>query len=74
MAMCTLPAAIGKGTVRTWISDYACARDVLFSWRDPLPMLLSPTSILEFGWRALRTRKSLTQASTMDIEWNGENL
>jgi predicted ATP-grasp superfamily ATP-dependent carboligase len=74
LALCTLPSAIVHGTIRSWISDYARARDVIFSWRDPLPMLLSPFSILEIGIRAIRTGNSLSQASTMDIEWNGEDL
>jgi glutathione synthase/RimK-type ligase-like ATP-grasp enzyme len=50
------------------------SHDVLFRWSDPLPMLGLPLTIGELCWIAASCRKSLQQASTLDIEWNGEPI
>ncbi len=56
------------------IVDFANARDVLFRWHDPMPLFALPLTIGELAWIALRERKSLQQAATHDIEWNGEAI
>ncbi len=54
--------------------DVFRARCTSFKWRDALPSLALPVSLLELAWVAIRERQSLIQASTFDIEWNGEVL
>jgi predicted ATP-grasp superfamily ATP-dependent carboligase len=67
-----LPAALRKGTFRPWLTAFSHSRDVIFSPRDPAPALLQLRSLLYFvilGWRC---GISPLEASTFDIEWNGE--
>lgn len=70
--------AAGLGNVRSlcelrdWFSAYRRARDVVFSRNDWLPVI-EQLRVLLSAWRASRTRGiTLTQATTMDLEWNGE--
>ncbi len=74
MFLFPLPVAIRQGGVGTLFRDMLAARDVMFSWNDPLPSLLSPLTLIEVLLTAIRTRRLLTQAATFDIEWNGEPM
>jgi len=79
MLMYPIPRAFlrgewGNGGLGQICRDMWRARDVLFSWSDPLPAVLSPLSLVEVIVTACRTRKPLTAAATFDIEWNGEPL
>lgn len=74
MLMYALPQALHRGEFRKLGRDILRGRDVIFSWNDPLPLLLGGLSIAEVICIACRTRQALTRASTFDIEWNGEPL
>ncbi len=73
-AMCAygLPKALGEGRVRAWWTDVRAARDVTFDWKDLGPFFLQFLLLGVLVFRALRHRTSLLEASTVDIEWNGE--
>ncbi|MGE5072965.1 MAG: ATP-grasp domain-containing protein [Anaerolineae bacterium] len=67
-----LPASLRSRRFATWLAAFGSSRDVVFDRRDPLPAVLQLRSILEY--LALARAKGITalQASTYDIEWNGE--
>lgn len=72
MLLYGLPMALQKGAFKKWLSTLCTSRDVVFSRKDPLPALLQPRGILHFvqlGWQHHITP---LEASTLDIEWNGE--
>jgi len=52
--------------------DYTRAKDVIYSPHDLKPFLLQPLLLLQGLGQALRHRTSVTAATTLDIEWNGE--
>ena len=60
----------GKKTLRQVRADYAAARDVLAG--IPARGLLLAAS--ETAWQAWRQGIAFTDASTADIEWNGDTL
>lgn len=74
MLMYALPHVLRHGGLRRLGRDMWRARDVIFRWDDPLPLLLGGLSIVEVIGIALRTRQILTRAATYDSEWNGEPL
>jgi glutathione synthase/RimK-type ligase-like ATP-grasp enzyme len=73
MLIAALPSAIRNGKTRGWFKDMFKARDAIWSWHDPLPHLLTPVSLIEVAATAWSRRISLTQASTIDMEWNGDH-
>jgi hypothetical protein len=67
-----LPAALKKNNVRQWLKTFFASNDVILSYTDPLPFLLQFRSLLAY-WKLAREKNiSLIEASTFDIEWNGE--
>lgn len=56
---------------RRFCWDFARARDVLLSWRDPLPACYALLGAAAFAWKGFRHRVSAEAATTLDIEWNG---
>lgn len=68
----------GLGSVRSWESlrswarTFRKSRSVLFDGGDPGPFLLQGLSFAELAGRALAGGVDLLSASTLDIEWNGE--
>jgi predicted ATP-grasp superfamily ATP-dependent carboligase len=67
-----LPATRSWAALRHWLVTMRAGRDVIFSLRDPLPALLQGVAIAELMARAWRLGLSPVEASTHDIEWNGE--
>lgn len=67
-----LPAALRKREFRPWLTAFTRSRDVIFSLHDPAPALLQLRSLLFFVWLGWRKGISALEASTFDIEWNGE--
>ena len=63
---------VARFTLRSWAAAFARSRDVVFNGRDPLPGLLQGLSLIPFAAWGLRHHISLIEASTHDIEWNGE--
>jgi predicted ATP-grasp superfamily ATP-dependent carboligase len=74
MLVYALPAAIRSGHFKEWLSIFFSSNDVILDYKDPLPFLLQFRSILSYLKIAREQGISALQASTFDIEWNGENL
>ena len=55
-----------------WVRTFSSSRSVLFDGTDPGPFLLQGLSFAELAARALGGGVDLLSASTLDIEWNGE--
>jgi predicted ATP-grasp superfamily ATP-dependent carboligase len=57
------------GVIRT-LRDLFLSRDVVWSWRDPLPFLLMMPLCWEFIWISLSERIPIGEASQRDIAWH----
>ncbi|MBA4493399.1 carbamoylphosphate synthase large subunit [Paenactinomyces guangxiensis] len=57
---------------RNWIKSLLAAQDVVFRWRDPLPFICQFLLLIYFWKQSRRHQISMLEASTYDIEWNGE--
>jgi hypothetical protein len=68
----TLPAALRKNELRSWAKTFFTSDDVILDFKDPLPFLLQFRSLLFYLRLARKKGISLLEASTFDIEWNGE--
>jgi predicted ATP-grasp superfamily ATP-dependent carboligase len=69
-----LPEAFKKKNVKQWIKTFFTSNDVILDYKDPLPFLLQFRSFLATMKLAREKDISLIEASTFDIEWNGEGL
>ena len=67
-----LPMSIWKGRFGAWLQTFLHSDDVLFDLNDPLPFLLQARSILTYVLLGHKHGISALQASTFDIEWNGQ--
>lgn len=63
--------ALRTGRWNRLIPDVVRSRPTTFSLRDPWPTLGLLPALAELVSIALRERRTLQQASTFDIEWNG---
>jgi predicted ATP-grasp superfamily ATP-dependent carboligase len=72
MLIYALPAAIKKNNIKQWIKTFFTSNDVIFDLKDPLPFLLQFRSLLAYMRLARKKGISPIEASTFDIEWNGE--
>lgn len=64
------PYFLGRG-IKDYFSTITRARDVLFSWRDPLPFFGQMIVGFVLFLKGLKVGVSATEASTYDIEYNG---
>jgi len=69
-----LPTAIANGTFRAWLETFLHSDDVIFDVKDLLPFLLQFRSFLFYLRLARQKGISPLEASTFDIEWNGESF
>ncbi|MDP1548515.1 MAG: ATP-grasp domain-containing protein [Anaerolineales bacterium] len=67
-----LPASILEGRFALWLKTFFTSSDVILDFKDPLPFLLQFRSIVSYLLLARREKISALEASTFDIEWNGE--
>ena len=67
-----LPASLFNGRFGAWLKTFSHSDDVLLDFRDPLPFLLQWRSILSYVLLGRKQGISALEASTFDIEWNGE--
>ena len=74
MLLYGLPSAFRAGRIGDWWSDLRSARNVIFDSGDPLPAFHQVLVALELLREASRLNCSLLEASTADIEWNGESF
>jgi hypothetical protein len=68
-----LPASLRNGRIRHWFEKFLHSQDVIFSRKDLRPFLLQFKSIFYYLKLAREQGISPLEASTFDIEWNGEN-
>jgi hypothetical protein len=67
-----LPSAITNRTFVAWLETFLHSDDVIFDAKDPLPFLLQFRSLLFYLKLASKKGIGPLEASTFDIEWNGE--
>jgi glutathione synthase/RimK-type ligase-like ATP-grasp enzyme len=67
-----LPSAIRSRRVLKWWSDLRSTRDVIFDRDDPKPAWHQIPAAIELLHEANRLNGTALEASTADIEWNGE--
>jgi len=67
-----LAQAIGRHKLGEWLRAYRSGRDVVYR-RDDLKPFAEQFRLLAWTWLVARRRSlSMQEASTIDIEWNGE--
>lgn len=67
-----MPAAIRNGSFGAWLKTFLHSDDVLLDFHDPLPFLFQFRSLFNYMSLGRRQKISALEASTFDIEWNGE--
>jgi carbamoylphosphate synthase large subunit len=67
-----LPASYKKNNLREWAKTFLNSNDVILDLKDPLPFLLQFRSLLAYLNLARQKGISPLEATTYDIEWNGE--
>jgi hypothetical protein len=72
MLLYALPTAVLHGEFSSWLKTFFSSDDVILNFKDPLPFLLQWRAILATWSIARRQKISLLEASTFDIEWNGD--
>jgi predicted ATP-grasp superfamily ATP-dependent carboligase len=72
MLIYELPAALKQNTIKQWLKTFLTSDDVVLDYSDPLPFLLQFRSLLFYLNLARKKGISPLEASTFDIEWNGE--
>lgn len=67
-----LPTSLKKKRLLHWIKTFLTSDDVILDFKDPMPFILQFRSILTY--LSLARGKNITplEASTFDIDWNGE--
>jgi hypothetical protein len=68
-----LSAAFKKKQFSDWAKTFFTSSDVILDFKDPLPFLLQFRSIFSYLRIARKQGVSPLEASTFDIEWNGED-
>jgi predicted ATP-grasp superfamily ATP-dependent carboligase len=72
MLLYGLPSSLFRGNFSLWWKTFFSSDDVILDFKDPMPFILQLRSILATWGVARREGVSLLEASTFDIEWNGE--
>ncbi|KAF3887518.1 MULTISPECIES: ATP-grasp domain-containing protein [Nostocales] len=69
-----LPSAIRSGSLGRWLEIFMRTKDVVFRLSDPLPFFHLWIVLFQFIHMSRRSGLTLQQASTQDIEWDGEEI
>ena len=69
-----LARALREGLLTDWRHQRRASRDILAAPGDPGPRWGALADTAAFGLRALTSGRSLAEAMTADIEWNGQPL
>ncbi len=72
MVMCGLRQNRGLSDWQAWMSAYRGSRDVVYRQSDPWPALEQLRVAWDVWRHSRRLRIPLTEATTYDIEWNGD--
>lgn len=67
-----LPSAFRMRNLGEWLKTFLQSKDVIWDLHDPLPFFLQWHSILAYLALGMKRKISALEASTFDIEWNGE--
>ena len=67
-----LPRSAGSRRLGRWAAAFFGGREVFLRVDDPWPFVGQFATFAALHRRARRFGVSLTEASTLDIEWNGE--
>ncbi len=67
-----LPKVRSLGALASWTTAFHSAQDALFRRQDPRPLWQQVILLASLARIAKRERISLIEASTWDIEWNGD--
>lgn len=59
------------GRAWRWINVFFTSREVVFSWRDPMPFFDQFVSFYQLIRESKKKKITALEASTQDIEWNG---
>lgn len=74
MALLGLPAALMRGRLRAFRTDWRCSRDVIDREGNMRQTWGCLADAAGFALHALRARRSPAGATTLDIEWDGETI
>jgi glutathione synthase/RimK-type ligase-like ATP-grasp enzyme len=55
-----------------WLRKFFTSGSIIFSWKDTLPFFSQITMLIELLKRKFRHKITLLEATTYDIEWNGD--
>lgn len=74
MLLYGLPAALSQQRLSRWYNTFRGSRDAIFCRHDPMPALVMQWLAAAYLiYQSIRYRVGLVEASTLDIEWNGES-
>ncbi|MCD8488420.1 MAG: hypothetical protein LRZ84_17210 [Desertifilum sp.] len=74
MILYGLLPAIAANQFQDWFRKFTTSQDVILQLSDPMPFFSLWLVLLQFGQISQNCGISLQQASTQDIEWNGEDI
>jgi len=74
MIVYSLFAAISSHKLGDWFKKFITSKDVIWQLSDPLPFFHLWIVMLQFWQMSRNHGMSLQQASTRDIEWDGEEI
>jgi len=74
MATAGLWQAIRRRALTRWLRDYRAASDVIGVAADQGPTLGAISDLMSYARLALAQRRTLREAATHDIEWDGQAL
>ncbi|MDX2006211.1 MAG: GNAT family N-acetyltransferase [Meiothermus sp.] len=74
MGLFGLPTALRENRLGQWWDDWQSAREVVGSEDDPRPARHQWRCVLGNLHDAYRNKVGLLEATTLDLEWNGEEL
>jgi predicted ATP-grasp superfamily ATP-dependent carboligase len=69
-----LPPAISSQQLGDWMTKFIHAKDVIWQLSDPIPFFHLWIVLLQFWQMSRDGNINLQQASTRDIEWDGEEI
>ena len=69
-----LASAVRNGRLAEWRRDFHAAEDVITAPGDRSPLIGAAIDMGAYASLALRQRRSVREASTQDIEWDGQAL
>lgn len=69
-----LPASIMDRKFIKWLAAFFTSNDMILDFKDPLPFLLQFRSVFAYLSLARKNGIKLLEASTFDIEWNGDGM